>query len=253
MFEVASASERCGPTDRPTELSRCVDSLPPTASNNSKAAPARIMGADLSTERMERLTSMGFSIAESRLALEAAGGDVQRAAELLIARRDQQNRAAGGALARRINGILQEQRPWNEFFERFLWPEHLQERLQTNLLYYRGNYLVICAGVSTVGILLQPTLLVVAGLVGAAVYGAAEWGDEPVPGLNQRLTFEQRMCGAAFASAALVNYSGALDKVARIFILCAGLVLGHGAMRARSIAARWTFFKETVEASAKAD
>ena len=44
------------------------------------------------------------------------------------------------------------------------------------------------------------------------MYGAAEWGDELVPGLNQRLTFEQRMCGAAFASAALVNYSGALDK-----------------------------------------
>ena len=197
------------------------------------------MGADLSTQ-MGTLTQMGFSVAESRMALEASGGDVERAAALLIARREAQDRQAGGALARRIKNVLREQRPWNEFLERFMWPEHLGERVQTNLLYYRGNYLVICGGLSVVGILLQPSLLVVAGLVGATFYGAAEWGDAPVPGLNQPATFEQRMCAAGFASAALVNYSGVLDKVGRIGLLCAALVLGHASFRARSIAARCT-------------
>ena len=149
--------------------------------------------------------------------------------------------------------MLREQRPWNEFAERFMAPEHLGERVQTNLLYYRGNYLVMCGGVCAVGILVQPTLLVVAGLVGAAFYGAAEWGDAPVSGLEQRFDFQQRMCAAGLASAALVNYSGVLDKVARIGLVCAALVLGHAAFRARSIAARWSFFKETVEANAKMD
>ena len=223
------------------------------ARNQNQRREREGMGADLSTERIERLTSMGFSVAESRMALEATGGDLQRAAELLIARRDAQNRQAGGALARRIKNMLREQRPWNEFAERFMAPEHLGERVQTNLLYYRGNYLVMCGGVCAVGILVQPTLLVVAGLVGAAFYGAAEWGDAPVPGLEQRFDFQQRMCAAGLASAALVNYSGVLDKVARIGLVCAALVLGHAAFRARSIAARWSFFKETVEANAKMD
>ena len=88
------------------------------------------MGAYLSTGRMNTLTSMGFSVAESRLALEETKGDVARAAELMTARCAARERRAGGTLARRVNALLQEKRPWNEFFERFLWPEHLAARVQ---------------------------------------------------------------------------------------------------------------------------
>ena len=205
------------------------------------------MGADLSTARLQRLTEMGFSVAESRIALEATGGDVDRAAILLTRRRREREQAAGGALAYRINEFLREQRPWQEFFERFLWPEHMRERVQTNLLYYRGNYAIICGGCTVLGVLAQPSLLVVAGLVAATFYGAIEWGDEVVPVLNQRLALEQRATAAALMSCVLVNYSGFAPKVFRIVILCAGLVLSHAAFRARSLQARWAFFKNEVE------
>lgn len=212
------------------------------------------MGAELSTARLKTLTDMGFTVAESRLALEATNGDVQRAAELLIARRNAREADQGGIVARRVNEMLREQRPWNEFFDRFLWPEHLQERIQTNLLYYRANYCIIGGGVALVGVLLQPALIVVAGLIGGIFFGAIEFGDTRlVPGINQRLTFEQRVCAAGMAASAVINYSGALQKFARIAVVGGGLVLTHAAFRARSLAARWSFFKDSVEKEAKMD
>ena len=87
----------------------------------------------------------------------------------------------------------------------------------------------------------------VAGLVAATFYGAIEWGDDVVPVLNQRLALEQRATAAALMSCVLVNYSGSAPKVFRIVILCAGLVLSHAAFRARSLQARWAFFKNEVE------
>ena len=41
-------------------------------------------------------------------------GDVNRAVELLTARRQAREQAEGGALTRRINVLLREQRPWDE-------------------------------------------------------------------------------------------------------------------------------------------
>jgi len=87
--------------------------------------------ATASTPRLDRLTSLGFSVAEARLALEHTNGDVDQAAVCLLAKRRQE---ASAGLANRANAILRTQRPWPEFFERFLWPEHLQERLGTNLV-----------------------------------------------------------------------------------------------------------------------
>ena len=97
------------------------------------------MGAGMSSAHLKVLTDMGFGETESRMALEAAAGDVNAAAEYLARRRAARQQAEGGAIAFRINELLREQRPWPEFFERFLWPEHLSERVQTNLLYYRAK------------------------------------------------------------------------------------------------------------------
>jgi len=206
------------------------------------------MGADISTQRMKTLTDMGFTVTESRIALEETGGDVQRAADLLLQRRADREHAAGGVLAYRVNQLLREQRPWPEFFERFLWPEHLPERVQTNLVYYRANYAIICTAVLLAYVLLQPTLLIIFCLVCAMLFGAVEWGDtRPVPGLNQPLALDQRVAAAALASAAVVHMSGSVDRVARVALLCGGLTLGHATFRARSLAARWHHFKEQAE------
>lgn len=105
------------------------------------------MGAEGSTTRLQALVEMGFSVVEARLALEATSGNVERAAELLKAHRRERERAQGGPLVARINAFLRNQQPWSEFFDKFLWPEHLHERIETNLLYYRANYAIICGAI----------------------------------------------------------------------------------------------------------
>ena len=103
------------------------------------------MGAASSTARLDRITAFGFSVAEARLALEHTNGDVDRAILCLLAKRRQEAAAEQG-LANRVNAILRRQRPWPEFFERFLWPEHLHERLSTNLVYYEAPVLGLGSG-----------------------------------------------------------------------------------------------------------
>jgi len=206
------------------------------------------MGAELSTQRVRALTEMGFGVTESRLALEATNGNVSQAAALLTARRREREQAEGGVLARRINALLREQRPWGEFFGRFLWPEHLPERVQTNLFYFRANYALICAGLTLLAVLIRPALLLIAGLSASLLAGAIAWSDtQPVPILNQPLGIEQRVAATALANAVLINVSGHTADVARILFVCAGVVLAHAAFRARSLASRWSFFKESID------
>ena len=206
------------------------------------------MGADMSTDRLRRLQEMGFSVADSRVALEATNGDVDKAAELLTRRRQAEEAAQGGPLARQLNILLREQRPWDEFFARFLWPEHLRDRIQTNLYYYRGNYAIINAGVIGLSVLLRPSLLFVSGLVSCIFATAITWGDQTVvPGINQRLNFEQRVTAASLVAALVVNQSGQVSPILRICLLCVGMTLGHATFRARNLAARWTWFKESID------
>ena len=126
----------------------------PSFSDIANTAPAKCqhrheaMGAASSTARLDRITALGFSVAEARLALEHTNGDVDRAILCLLAKRRQEAAAEQG-LANRVNAILRRQRPWPEFFERFLWPEHLHERLSTNLVYYEAPVLGLGLGIGS--------------------------------------------------------------------------------------------------------
>ena len=110
------------------------------------------------------------------------------------------------------------------------------------------SYAIICFGICLVCVLLQPMMLIIAALVGAAFYGAVEWGDtRPIPVLEQPLQLSQRVTAAALAAAAVVHMSGTSGQVARVMLLCGGVTLGHAAFRARTLAARWAHFKDRVE------
>jgi hypothetical protein len=234
----------------PSHLSR--KSFKDSAPQPVRAATARNMGAEVSTARLDRLTALGFSVAEARIALEQTGGDVARAEQLLLAER-RRRAAAGGGLAERINAILRTQRPWPEFFERFLWPEHLYERVQTNLVYYEANYVIICGGISVVSVLLNPSLLLVTGLVGGLFAVAVAWDGDvnalaPQVNLPAPLTLQQRLVAAGLGSSLVVNGTGHTSSICRVALLCFGVVFAHAAFRARSLKARWEFFKEELKA-----
>ena len=163
------------------------------------------MGAELSTARVSRLTALGFDVASVRAALEACDGDVDRAEQLLRQERARRETAArgggdGGAeeIGRAFNSVLREQRPWSEFGERFLWPEHPRERMLTNLVYYRANYLILCVAATLVAMLLVPQLLFTAGLVAMTFGGAVALGNTPVPHIGP-LQLEQARRGGARA------------------------------------------------------
>lgn len=208
------------------------------------------MGNVAATERLQRLLDLGFSVEESRLALEATSGDVDAAIAILMARRKQANQHK--TFAERINYVLKQQRPWGEFFERFLWPEHFDERVRTNLFYYRANYLVLSLGLMVVAVLSQPALLLLA-ILNAALLAAALCmrDDEPLPFTSIVLDRNQRVGAVGLSALASVNSSGHASTVCRVLILCAGLILAHATFRARSISARWSFFK--AEAAEKLD
>ena len=201
------------------------------------------MGAEVSTARLDRLTALGFSVAEARLALEATKGDVDQAERLLL----QERARKGHGFAQQINALLRTQKPWPEFFERFLWPEHLQERVATNLVYYQANYLVLCGGILIVSVLLHPGLLLVALLIGGLFGGAVVWNGDGL-GLDTPLTLHQRFIGAGLGSSLVINWTGNANAICRVALLCAGVVVAHASFRARSLKARWTYLQEEMKA-----
>ena len=213
------------------------------------------MGATSSTARLDRLTALGFSVAEARLALEHTNGDVDRAILCLLAKRRRDASAEQG-LANRVNAILRTQRPWPEFFERFLWPEHLQERLSTNLVYYEANYVILCSGVALVAILLNPSLLFVMTLVAALVGSAAAWDGDvnalaPQLGVAAPLALQQRLAVAGLGSSLIVNSTGHATPICRVALLCTGVVVAHASFRARSLKSRFAFFQEELKEELK--
>lgn len=201
------------------------------------------MGAEFSTERLNRLTALGFDAASCRTALDACDGDVGRAEALLREQARSRRDANSEQFGVRINTILREQRPWSEFSERFLWPEHPRERLLTNLVYYRANYVVLCAAATLVFFLLTPQLLLTAAMVAMTFGSAVTLGDAPLPGLGQ-LNLEQRLALATVPAAWLLNTSGSAGALLRLASVCAGLVLAHATFRARSLSSRWKYLHE---------
>lgn len=57
-----------------------------------------------------------------------------------------------------------EMRPWPEFFATFKPPQftakNLEQRVTTNLLFYRSNYVAVCAGVLILQVLFAPMILI---------------------------------------------------------------------------------------------
>ncbi|KAL1514601.1 hypothetical protein AB1Y20_003695 [Prymnesium parvum] len=143
-------------------------------------------------------------------------------------------------------------RPWNEFFDRFLFPEHLYDRVRTNLGYYQGNYCLIALAVLALTLLSSATFFLTSLAVAAVIAVATGWDSAtPIPVINQPLGTQERLCVAALGSALLFHWSGSMQHLSRAASVSAVLVLTHATFRARSLSARWHRF--TKDATSKCD
>ena len=62
-----------------------------------------------------------------------------------------------------INFWLMNSRPWNEFFAVFKPPQWnyglIEQRISTNCLHYRSNYILLCVGIFAVRMVFSPLML----------------------------------------------------------------------------------------------
>lgn len=130
-------------------------------------------------------------------------------------------------------------RPWGEFFATFKAPQfnakNLEQRLMTNLLYYRSNYLALCGGVLILQVLFAPMILVSVGVI-FAVYtyltqvhkGAFRIGDFVLDNTGKRYMF-------LVLSALILFVSGTVYKILWAIIYSIMICGVHMIFRPRNV------------------
>jgi hypothetical protein len=115
-----------------------------------------------------------------------------------------------GYLMSEMNVLLsKERRPWDEFFAVFKPPQsklkHLEQRVVTNILYYRSNYVLICACVILLRVIVNPLLFL--SIIGvAAIFYAKRVLRDPIHLKNIGTITEPGKTYAAFISSFFLLY-----------------------------------------------
>lgn len=149
-----------------------------------------------------------------------------------------------------INGLYQqakilgwkELRPWDEFFGAFKPPQmnwkHLEQRLTTNMLHYRSNYISVCGIVMCVQIIRAPVVLLTLVLIATMctyglliVKGPVRVGDTV---LSE--TVKRSVC--AVVSIVLLAVTGTLEHLIWSILYCVALCGLHLLLRPRSVTSK---------------
>jgi len=143
-------------------------------------------------------------------------------------------------------------RPWNEFFEisRFGLPDTqnldgVSDRVEANLDYYFGNYVILCLVICLYAFITTPALLISAFvIVGVGVY-VFYVRQTPLRVNGTQLTFTQQVlgfCGASVLFLWITSGSAALLYFSLMWLA----VFGHALIRKRSIKAKLNVASGTV-------
>lgn len=133
-------------------------------------------------------------------------------------------------------------RPWHEFFATFKAPEmnaeYVSQRVTTNLLHYRSNYLFICAMVFLLRVVFSPLLLITLALCAGIAYYTFVVHSGPFR--VGEILIDQRMKAYATGGVCLVLLilTGSLEAL--LWGLLSSLLLCglHAFFRPRNIASR---------------
>lgn len=147
-----------------------------------------------------------------------------------------------------------EVKPWGEFISSMKPPAHwdaktIEQRVSTNMLYYRSNYLVICGVILALRILFAPFIIMSLILV-AALFGYVRvFSKGPITIGELRLDETKQMQITIATSLIFLGLVGTLQALFWVILLCICVCSAHMLFRARSISSKLNRTQEEVKLS----
>lgn len=135
-----------------------------------------------------------------------------------------------------------EMKPWGEFFATFKAPQmtakHLEQRITTNFLFYRSNYLALCCGVVVLQVLWSP-MIVLSSLAVLSIwtYLMTVYQKPLVVGeVTFDSTGKQWLCAAL--SLVVLFVTGTMEKLLWTALYCIFLCTAHMIFRPRNVSSK---------------
>lgn len=145
-----------------------------------------------------------------------------------------------------------EVKPWAEFLSAMKPPaqwdaKHLEQRVTTNFLYYRSNYLLICAAIIIFRIILSPLTLFSIILTVAVVGYITVMVKTPLI-MGETVIDQQKKNWACVAlSVIILGLSGTIAEMFWSIFIAVAVCLAHMLFRARSISSKMNKVQEEVK------
>ena len=132
-----------------------------------------------------------------------------------------------------------EMRSWSEFMSCFKIPDskNLEQRVTTNFLHYRTNYLIITASIFIVRILLAPFLFLSIVLC-AVVTAAVVLHKEPIRIGDVELNHSMKLTVCAVTSLIFLALCGAVEHLLWGLVFSAIICVAHMVFRPRNISSK---------------
>lgn len=146
-----------------------------------------------------------------------------------------------------------ETRPWHEFFASFkpveMNPHYIQQRVTTNILHYRSNYLFIAIVILLLRLIFSPLLLISLGICGGLWYYAFVVHDRPF--VFGEFVVEGRMKATACGLITFIflALTGSLESIVWSLLITIIIVGLHALFRPRSISSRANYVYEDAKYS----
>ena len=148
-----------------------------------------------------------------------------------------------GSLIERIKVLgWKEMRPWSEFAAVFKPPQftskYIEQRMVTNMLYYRTNYFLITLAICLIKILISPSLLITMILCSTFTFYAKYMLKAPIKAGEVVINEDQKNLGIIGINVLTLLIMGALVEICWMFLYSFLVCLFHMTMRPRNVGSK---------------
>ena len=146
-----------------------------------------------------------------------------------------------------------EARPWHEFFATFkpveLNHHYVSQRVTTNMLHYRSNYVFIAVLVLLVRIVFSPLLLITLCICGGVWYYSFIIHNQPFVVGDMEVDEQKKAIACGAVTFVLLALTGSITNLMWTFVIVVLLVGLHALFRPRSISSRTNYAYEEAKYS----